>query len=97
MEQHVRYQVYTYRRGKMIQTARYIEAFPFSVSIQGTARGARGVGGGTHLFARLTHLTTNHVLLSRRSSVPTPTRDTSNSWALTALRGGGGGEGGEGM
>ena len=37
----------------------------------------RGEGGGAYSFvARLSHLTIDHAILSRRSTVPTPTRDT---------------------
>ena len=46
-----------------------------------------GSGGGmAYLFvACLSHLTIDHASLSRRSTVPTPNRDTSNVWALITL------------
>ena len=45
-----------------------------------------GEGGGAYSFvACLGHLTIDHASLSRRSTVPTPNRDTSNIWALVAL------------
>ena len=44
------------------------------------------VGGGAYSFvACLSHLTIDHASLSRRSTVPTPNRDTSNIWALITL------------
>ena len=43
-------------------------------------------GGGTCSFAAcLGHLTIDHASLSRPSTVPTPTRDTSNIWALITI------------
>ena len=44
-----------------------------------------GGGGGYSFFACLSHLTIDHASLSRRSTVPTPNRDTSNVWALITL------------
>ena len=41
------------------------------------------MGGGYSFVAH--HLTTDHTSLSRRSTVPTPNRDTSNIWALVTL------------
>ena len=42
-----------------------------------------GEGGGrTHLLLASSYLTIDHASLSRRSTVPTPNRDTSNIWAL---------------
>ena len=38
-----------------------------------------GGGGAYSVVARLSHLTIEHAPLSRRSAVPTPERDTSNS------------------
>ena len=43
---------------------------------------AGGGGGGYSFDACLSHLTTGHVSLSRRSTVPTPNRDAANDWAL---------------
>ena len=46
----------------------------------------RGGWGGAYSFvACLSHLTIDHASLSRRSTVPTPNRDTSNIWALMTL------------
>ena len=40
-----------------------------------------GAGGGAYSFvACLSHLTIDNASLSRRSTVPTPDRDTSNIW-----------------
>ena len=43
------------------------------------------MGGGGYSFADacLSHLTVDHASLSRRSTVPTPNKDTSNIWGLT--------------
>ena len=42
-----------------------------------------GGGGGGYAFAAcLSRLTLDHASLSRRSTVPTPNRDTANVWAL---------------
>ena len=51
---------------------------------------SRGGGGGEGAYsfvACLSHLTIDHASLSRRSTVPTPNRDTptSNIWALSTL------------
>ena len=44
------------------------------------------VGGVFICCSVSSYLTVDHVSLSRRSStLPTPTRDTSNSWALITL------------
>ena len=43
------------------------------------------VGGAYSLVACLSHLTIDHASLSRRSTVPTPNRSTSNIWALITL------------
>ena len=37
------------------------------------------------LVTCFSHLTTDHASLSRRSTVPTPNRDTSNVWALVTF------------
>ena len=37
-------------------------------------------GGGDSFVACLSHLTIDHASLSRRSTVPTPNRDTFNVW-----------------
>ena len=43
-------------------------------------------GGGAYPFvACLSHLTIDHASLSRRDTVPTPNRDTSNIWALISF------------
>ena len=43
-------------------------------------------GGGAYPFvACLSHMTIDHASLLRRSTVPTPNRDTSNFWALITL------------
>ena len=42
-------------------------------------------GGANSFFACLSCLTNNHASLSRRSTVPTPSGDTSNIWALSTL------------
>ena len=44
--------------------------------------GAARWGGGTRLLLASSHLTIVHASLSRRSTVPTSNRDTSNIWAL---------------
>ena len=49
------------------------------------AGGGEG-GGRTHLLLALGHLTVDHASLSRRDTVPTPDRDTSNIWALITVR-----------
>ena len=41
--------------------------------------------GAYSFIACLSHLIIDHASLSRRSTVPTPNRDTSNIWALTTL------------
>ena len=42
-----------------------------------------GRGGGAYAFgACLGHLTVDHAFISRRSTVPTSNRDTSNIWVL---------------
>ena len=41
------------------------------------------------LVACLSHLIIDHASLSRRRTVPTPYRDTSNMWVLIGLGGGG--------
>ena len=48
----------------------------------GFHRGGRGGKSRGHLLLALSHLTIDHASLSRRSTVPTPNRDTSNDWAL---------------
>ena len=49
--------------------------------------GDGGRGGGAYSFvACLGHVTNDHTSLSRRSTVPTPNRNTSNNWALIAFR-----------
>ena len=45
----------------------------------------RGGGAGLSFVAFLSHLTIDHASFSRRSTVPTPSRDTSNVWALITL------------
>ena len=45
-------------------------------------RGGEGGGGAYSFVACLSNLTIDHASLSRRSTVPTPNRDTSNIWAL---------------
>ena len=43
-------------------------------------------GEGAYSFvACLSHLTVDHASLSRRSTVPTPDRDTSNVWVLNTF------------
>ena len=42
-------------------------------------------GGGYPFVVCLNHLTIDHAFLSRRSTVPTPKRDTSNTRALITL------------
>ena len=42
-------------------------------------------GGGYSFVACLSHSTIDHASLSRRSTVTTPNRDTSNIWALITL------------
>ena len=42
-------------------------------------------GGAYSFVACVGHLTISHASLSRRSTVPTPNRDTSNVWALISL------------
>ena len=45
-----------------------------------------GGGGAAYSFvACLRHLTIDHASLSRRSTVPTPNKDTSSFWALITL------------
>ena len=41
--------------------------------------------GAYSFVACLSHLTIDHASLSRRSTVPTPSRDTSNIWELITL------------
>ena len=44
------------------------------------------MGGGVYSFvACFSHLTVDHESLSRRSTVPTSSRDTSNIWALISV------------
>ena len=47
----------------------------------------RWAGGGAYSFVAclVSHLTIDHASLSRRSTVPTPNRDTSNVWALSTF------------
>ena len=45
----------------------------------------RGGGGAYSFVACLSHLTIDDASLLRRSTVPTPNRDTSNIWALITL------------
>ena len=53
---------------------------------QATERGGGMLRGGVSSFvARLSHLSIDHASLSRRSTVPTPNRDTSNIWALITI------------
>ena len=47
-------------------------------------KGGGGGGGAPSFVACLRNLAIDHASLSRRSAVPTPDRDTSNSWALIA-------------
>ena len=47
--------------------------------------GRRDRGGAYSFVACLGHLAIEHASLSRRSTVPTPNRDTSNIWALIML------------
>ena len=48
--------------------------------------GGRGRGGGAYsCIVCLSHFTNDYAPLSRRSTVPTPNRDNSNSWALITL------------
>ena len=42
-------------------------------------------GGGYSLVACLCHSTIDYASLSRRSTVPTPNRDTSNTWAVSTF------------
>ncbi|CAN0488655.1 unnamed protein product, partial [Laminaria digitata] len=44
-----------------------------------------GGGGRTHLLLALSRLIIDRAPLSRRSTVPTPNRDTSNIWVLVAF------------
>ena len=44
-----------------------------------------GGRGAYSSVACLSHLALDHASLSRRSTVPTPNRDTSNIWALITL------------
>ena len=46
---------------------------------------AKSVGGAYSFVAGLSHLTIDHASLSRRSTVPTPSRDTSNIRALVTF------------
>ena len=41
--------------------------------------------GAYSFVACLSHLTIDHAFLSRRITVPTPSRDASNIWALITL------------
>ena len=46
----------------------------------------RGRGGAGYSFVACpSHLTIDHASLSRRSTLPSPNRDTSNIWALITL------------
>ena len=52
----------------------------------GVGWGGAIIEGAAYSFvACLSHLTIDHASLSRRSTVPTPNRDTSNIWALITL------------
>ena len=42
-------------------------------------------GGGVSFVECLGHVTVDHASLSRRSTVPAPNRDTSNTWALITI------------
>ena len=55
---------------------------PLSDVITLTTYRTDGGGGRTRLLLTLSHLTLDHASLSRRSTVPTPNRDTANIWAL---------------
>ena len=55
-----------------------------AVGVEDGSGGTLG-GGGYSFVACLDHLTFDHASLSRRSTVPTPNRDTSNIWALITL------------
>ena len=58
----------------------------FSPTRQASRPPSAGGGGGGALssaVACLGHLTIDHAFLARRSTVPTPNRDTCNSWAIT--------------
>ena len=48
--------------------------------------GGGGGGGGIHLLLALSNLTIDHASLSKRSTVSTAHRDTSNIWALITVR-----------
>ena len=50
---------------------------------KGRSAVVEGGRGGTCLFACLSHSIINHASFSRRNTVPTPTRGTSNIWALS--------------
>ena len=45
-------------------------------------RRARRADGAYSFVVCLSHFTIDHAFLSRRSTVPTPSRDTSNIWVL---------------
>ena len=47
--------------------------------------GGGGTGGAYSFVACLSRLTIDHASLSRRSTVPTPNRDTTSVWALITL------------
>ena len=64
-----------------------IQPGPGKKSVRTTALASWCRGGGAYSFVAccLSHLTIDHAFLSRRSTVPTPNRDTSNIWALITL------------
>ena len=53
--------------------------------IKGWVGGYGRGGGGVLIIGWLSHLTIDYASLSRRSTVPTPNRDTSNNWVLNTL------------
>ena len=51
-----------------------------------TSHSKRLVGGGVSFVGCLSHLIIDHISLSRRSTVPTPNRDTSKRWGCIMRR-----------
>ena len=70
----------------MIASASHPSTCVRHICVGGEAGRGRGAGGGLISFvACLSHLTIDHAFLSKKGTVPTPNRDTSNNWALFTL------------
>ena len=70
---------YVHGRGRMTIDPRIHVAFSPTRRGGGCTRFVHGGGGRTHLLLDLVTSTIDHVFLSKRSDIPTPVKDTSNS------------------